>query len=130
MYYCVTAIMSVCNSQALLLFLLYFSIFCPGFSSKSAFFLVSSPLLRLTDIHQPFAAHYVSSPVQGCQLLMSPLGLFNLEISAKRVEGEAHSHMKRIFGAQLGPRPESITGQLENGWNHSLWGEHSVMTEH
>lgn len=36
----------------------------------------------MTDGHQPFAAHYVNSPGPGCQLLMSPLGLFNLEISA------------------------------------------------
>lgn len=39
-------------------------------------------------MHQPFAAHYVNSPGPGCQLLMSPLGLFNLGISAGWDEGE------------------------------------------
>lgn len=38
----------------------------------------------LTDMHQPFVVHDVNSPGTGCQLLMSPLDLFNLEISAWR----------------------------------------------
>lgn len=58
------------------------------FSSYAASLDGSSPSLppsrspSLTDGHQPLAAHYVNSPAPGCQLLMSPLGLFNLEISA------------------------------------------------
>ncbi|MED6293670.1 hypothetical protein CHARACLAT_012812 [Characodon lateralis] len=63
-------------------------------------------------MHQPFAAHYVNSPTRGCQLLMSPLGLFNLEISAGRVEGEARSHMKRLIGVELfRTRPDPKQGR-------------------
>ena len=73
-------------SLSLSLFFFFSSMTHPG---PPRLLSVSSPLLlRLTDMHQPFAAHYVNSPGPGCQLLMSPLGLFNLGISAGWDEGE------------------------------------------
>lgn len=86
-------IQTVSSGQVLLFSGPFFYLAVPVWFSKSVFRRVSSPLrflspsLRLTDMHQPFAAHYVNSPTRGCQLLMSPLGLFKLEISAGRVEG-------------------------------------------
>lgn len=76
--------------------------------------------LPLTDMQQPFAAHYVNSPGPGCQLLMSPMGLFNLGISAGWDEGEPHD---------LSPQPheeahrgrttlvEGCKGQGQAGWD-------------
>lgn len=80
-------------------------------------FLSPLPLsLFLTDMHQPFAAHYVNSPGPGCQLLMSPLGLFNLGISAGWDEGEPHDLSPQPHEeAQAQGRGRACSGQGRAG---------------
>lgn len=80
-------------------------------SSLSSWRTCTSPLQHITSIPR----------APGCQLLMSPLGLFNLGISTGWDEGEprsnsAHSHMKRPTGAEPG---QDGPTQGRAGWDRS-----------